>query len=116
MAYKTVCDWFDCEHTTEFYAKFLNALFLIITLPPTLFYTFATKFCLAFTTGNYKNAPKSYNAVGDFLEWLFRQKDRVKDYDKALIQQLIAYLEEVNEGKKLKKVETTLKKARVLVE
>ena len=116
-AYKTVCERFGCEHPTEFYAQFLTALSLVVTLPPTLFYTFSAEFCLVFTTdASYRLAAKSYNAVGDFLEWLFRQKDRVPHYDKALIKQLIAYLEEVNKYKGLKKLETTLKKARVLAE
>jgi hypothetical protein len=111
-AYKKMSKGFDCEHPTEFYAQFMSALFLQIKLPPMLIYTFFKEYLLVFTT-DHKFESKNYNAVGDFLEWLFRrQKDIV--YDKDLVQQAIAYLEEVNKIKGLKKLETTLKKARVL--
>lgn len=111
-AYKNMSKEFDCEHPTEFYAQFMSALFLQIKLPHTLIYTFFKEFWLVFTTDR-KFESKNYNAVGDFLEWLYRrQKDMA--YDKDLVRQTIVYLEEVNKIKKLKKLETTLKKAKVL--
>ncbi len=113
--YKKMSEKFNCEHPTAFYAQLMSALFKQPFLPPTLIYTFMTAYCLDFTE-KYQFSPKNYNTVGDFLEWLFRQKDRVPHYDKDLIRQLVAYLEAVNKAKKLKKLETTLKKAQVLVE
>jgi hypothetical protein len=114
VAYKKMCEGFNCEHPTEFYAQLMSIFFKQPYLSPTLIYTFMAEYCLDFVAYKYKFEAKNYNAVGDFLEWLFRQKDRLKYYDKDLIKKLIAYLEEVNKIKDLKKLETTLKKARVL--
>jgi hypothetical protein len=116
VAYKKMCEDFNCEHPTEFFAQLMSAFFKQPYLSPTLIYTFMAEYCLDFVTYKYKFEAKNYNAVGDFLEWLFRQKDRLKHYDKELIKKLIAYLEEINKIKGLKKLETTLKKARVLAE
>ncbi len=112
-AYKKLAETKTCEHPTTFYGSLIKAMLKQKNVPQEINYLLCAAYIEELTL-KHPLESRQYNAVAEFLEWIKTKKFYLNPLcDKTLIQKLRIYLQEVNEKKKTKKLETVLNNSAV---